>query len=627
MLPEGRNRGTTHFLEQTDGSGNFWAEWTFSMIDTRYQFQYERDRVIIHSSRPFPGRLRSVGRVPHLAVHFDDCDLPHMQRFPDNSTRHYYLKKSDIGKVNDFVIWNPEKDSKGFDIITDAKEAAALQRSMPYIVPASNRLECTIPSSTERPPSILFDSYASSATTIADLISQPTTPEPLDILDDQRAIYDDILELNMTAETRANKIEEIAALLREQEKEMIQESATRFFFREWENWASKLIVQAQIPGSDAVYYPIRVCNWDGSIGYDELLGLLDKATGPLDIIAMSLHYERDGTVTSDIGYRYCEDALGVWSALRCLRVGEHILEVYPLKAIPHLVWFSSLDFNGIRPKTERLEKLHCLLIREYHLRRDQSQEDWVISKCVFILMDHIQEKSAGEYGFGNDDEEHWPPLITALRLHGTNRDSHFSQKCAAGSLVQLDSDERLLSGFHSGRIRLGPVQAKPIADEDTGNLEEGESKDVGMETKARAKKRRKMLAKRIRGAEHQSSDVDQSQAWSMTSYECGQLKRATMDHADRLTVCWKMLNLKPFDRDLIKTDTSLVSFYRYLWSWRDECMDALSAFRGSGAHQFDFSPFEVAFGDLGDLCKVYGKEYRDLICARGQYEAERSMRH
>jgi hypothetical protein len=169
------------------------------------------------------------------------------------------------------------------------------------------------------------------------------------------------------------------------------------------------------------------------------------------------------------------------------------------------------------------------------------------------------------------------------------------------------------------------AQAAPIAEENTSDHEEGEMKNLGIDPKAE-KKRRRMLSKRARGARHQSSSVDQAQAQSMTSYERTRLKRATMDRADRLTTCWKGLKLKPFERELVKTDTSIISFYRHLWSWRDECLNELSAFRGSGVHQFDFSPFEIAFGDLGDLCKVYGREYRALIRARSQYEAERSMR-
>jgi len=265
-------------------------------------------------------------------------------------------------------------------------------------------------------------------------MSQPIVSASWDIPDDPRAVYEDTLDSDITSQSRWDKIQEISDLLREQEDEAKRQSARRFFFREWENWASDFIVQAQIPGSNTVYYPIRVCNWDSSIGYDELLGLLDKATGCLDIIALSLRYERDGTVTSDIGYRYCEDALGAWSVLRGLRVGEHILDVYPLTAIPHLIWFSISDFSSVRPQTDRLMKLHRVLIRESRLRRDQSQKDWIISNCVLKLMGQIERSSTREYGFDHPDEGHWPPLITALRLNGTTRDSDFSQKCTAGNL-------------------------------------------------------------------------------------------------------------------------------------------------------------------------------------------------
>jgi len=192
-----------------------------------------------------------------------------------------------------------------------------------------------------------------------------------------------------------------------------------------------------------------------------------------------------------------------------------------------------------------------------------------------------------------------------------------------------DSNERLLSQVHSGHIGLKATrnlaQVEPTVEENTNDVEEGEAKDIGMDTAA-GKKKRRMLSKRARAARQQSDGIDQAQARSMSSYERARLKRATMNRVDGLSSCWKGLELKPFDRDLVKTDTSIISFYKHIWSWRDACLDKLSVFRGSGTHEFDFSPFEVAFGDLGELCRVYGKEYQALICARSQYEAERSMR-
>jgi len=617
MLPEGRSRGTTHFLEQTDGCGNFWAEKTFSMCDARYRFEYEHDRVVIHSSRPFPGRLRSFSRVHSLTVRFEDRDMPHMRHSPDNSVRHYYLKKADVGKVGDCVVWTPEKDEKGFDIITDTKTAAALHRPAPYIVPVPEQSERTLPSDTVPLPSILFDSYASNAMTIADLMPQPTN---MDIPEDPRNVYEDtlyeiILQLDLVRGTHGEHVEKISSLISEQEKTMREDMARRFFIREWEAWASEGIVRARLPDTDIVYYPIRICNWDSSVGYDELLALLDNVTGPLDIIALSLRYERDGTVTSDIGYRYCEDALGAWSALDCLRVGERILEVFPLKGIPGVLWVCDSDFSTVRPEVERQEILHRILMRETYLHRSD------ISDHILMLLRHIDVDGVASYGFANDREGYWPPLITALRLTGATRKSNFPQKCIGSDTMQLDSANILLSNFHTGRICLSSSSShSSLVEEKMDNpAEEGEPKDEHQKKKnKRTKKNRKLY--------RQNADLDPAQARDMTSYERHRIKRATMNNAGRLAICWKGLTLEPFNRDLIRQDASIVTFYRHLWSWRDQCMDALSAFRGSGAHNFDFTPFESAFGDLGDLCKVYGREYREVIKARGQYEAERRSR-
>lgn len=636
VLPEGRSRGTTHFLEKTDGCSNFWAEKMISMRHARYRFEYERDHVVIHSSRPFPGRPRSVGRVPSLTVHFEDQDMPNTQRLPDNSTRHYYLKKADIGNIKDHVIWTPEKDEKGFDIITETKMATALHHAAPYIVPAPKQSEPALPSNTARLPSTLFDSYASSATTIADLMPQPTT---LEIPEDPRTVYEDtlyetILQLKLVRGPHQERIQRISSLISEQEKMMKEDMAHRFFIREWEHWASKEVIQAELPGSNVIYYPIRVCNWDSSVGYDELLALLDKVTGPLDIIALSLRFEHDGTITSDIGYRYCEDALAAWSALNYLRAGERILEVYPLKGIPHVLWASNSDFSMVRPEVERLEMLHRLLMRESHLSRCGKTDDVEIADCVLQLMRDINAKTGSSYGFGDNDEAYWPPLITALRLNGDTRESNFVQKCIGGDAVQSDSDNSQLSKFHAGRICLKSsishfdiAQEDPIAEKMTDDpIEEGESRDVKMKTTNEPQKKKNKRSKKNRGAHRRNDDLDPAQARDMNAYERHRIKRAIMNTADRLTICWKGLTLEPFNRDPIRKDTSIVSFYKYLWSWRDQCMDALSAFRGSGAHDFDFAPFESTFGDLGDLCKVYGREYREVMKARSQYEAERRSR-
>jgi hypothetical protein len=546
-----------------------------------------------------------------------------MQRLSDNSTRLYYLKKADVGKVGDHVIWTPKKEEKGFDVITDTKMATALHRSAPYIAPKPRQSEHTLPSDTAPPSSILFDSYASRATTIADLMPQPTS---MDIPEDPRTVYEDTLyeiirQLEMVRGSNGEQVDKTSSLISEQEMTMREDMARRFFIREWETCASKRIVQAKLPDTDIVYYPIRVCNWDSSVGYDELLALLDNVTGPLDIIALSLHFERDGTVTSDIGYRYCKDALGAWSALHCLQAGERILEVYPLKGIPHVLWVSDSDFSTVRPEVERQEILHRILMRESYLHRSD------ISDYVLMLLSHIATDGVASYGFANDLEAYWPLLITAVRLTGATCKSNFPQKCIANDTTQLDFDNILLSNFHVGCICLSSsssqsniAQAGPLAEERRDNpAEDGELKDEHQKKKnKRSKKNQKLFRPK--------TDLDPAGARDMSSYERHRIKRATMKNADRLTICWKGLTLEPFNRDLIRQDTSIVSFYRHLWSWRDQCMDALSVFRGSGTHNFDFTPFESAFGDLGDLCKVYGREYLQVIKAREQYEAERRSR-
>lgn len=71
-------------------------------------------------------------------------------------------------------------------------------------------------------------------------------------------------------------------------------------------------------------FPIQIANFPGCESLDIVLGAVLALTGVEDLIAMSSYSEADTSTTVNIGLRYPEDALIVWSILHGIRCGDRI---------------------------------------------------------------------------------------------------------------------------------------------------------------------------------------------------------------------------------------------------------------------------------------------------------------
>ena len=591
ILPEVRSRGLTYFLELTDGNQRFWPVKVDGHVQSRYRFEYPQERIVVQSARPFPGRSRSIGRVSGSAFSYEDNDRD--QSSPDKRPRKYYLVQPVDATVEPALTWEMEKD-EGFDVASSIKQVA---RATPYRIP--ERRDETAPTNNMPAPSIVFDSYASRCTTIADVLGSAS--------DDTDA------EIRMDGdESKPVSSSDVAKALAAQRVEMEREMKRRFFKREWEDWVADELVPGGMKWGDMIYYALRICNWDGDATADNIVALLAKFVAPQELMCIGMHSEADGTRSSDIGFRYAEDALLVWSTLLYVRVGERVLEIYPLKAIPSLFHVSNADFQSRRSKEVRNRTVKHLISRNRILNHSEART-YALGRSLLSL--------AASFGYSEDpvrsttalvlddpfNHAFFPPLINDLKLTQAKVDFPFRALFSNGTNLSLVHTQFANIGIVQVGMADLPPQEMAQKKLRTDILDGRGAKPINPR-----KKRRKLI--------RDGDPADQSSLQNMIANERHKLKRAILSRMTHLAVCWKGLDLPPFDATLIK-DKDLATFFTHIWEWKDRCRAMGSEFRDATVHDLDFAPFESEFGELGNLYGIYGKDYRDIVTALAQYRA------
>lgn len=93
------------------------------------------------------------------------------------------------------------------------------------------------------------------------------------------------------------------------------------------------------------------------------------------------------------------------------------------------------------------------------------------------------------------------------------------------------------------------------------------------------------------------------------------LKRAIAKQMNEMAACWKGFTLPRFEysRQGRGGKASLTQFYQELWDWQDHCLEIGSAFREESPTEYDWSPFDDAFGSLAQIGSVYGPEYQECL--------------
>jgi hypothetical protein len=615
VLPASRDQGITYFLESTDGDQRFWPMKVPGWVQSRYRFEYPQERIIIQSSRPFPGRPRSIGRISADICIYEDHDKD--KSLPDRCPRKYFPACPAGSTDEPALTWLPEANG-GFDVVSTTKE---LSRPTPYPVPMRNQgIAPGCGSSLPAPrtlPAVLIDSYAPRSTTIADVLglgmqeSQDCEEED-DMVDVSNESFD-LDESSYEPRDHSVDVPNLIMVLASQKEEMERESRRRFFKREWEDWvADELVPGWMAKDGNMVYYALRICNWDGDTRFDTVIALLEKVVGVRELLCIGMHNEADGTQTSDIGFQFAEDALLVWSALLHVRAGERILEVYPLKAIPSLFYISTAIFQSERPCEQRIGIIRHLILRERILNRYEAHE-YALSRGILSLArslisseNEIQSLTALPLGDVCGDSL-LPPLISKVNVALTKIKFPFKIKWTNGVHAPT-SMERItnLLPYQVGPVTL-PSQEQVVHKPETDVRDRHAAKSTNPR-----KKRQKVSC---------SSDAeDPGSLQNLLSKERYKLKRAILGRIHLLSSRWKGLELPAFDQSTVQ-GKDLVTFFLRIWEWKDTCRARGVEFRDSAARDLDFGPFENEFGDFGNLHGIYGNEYRDIVAALAQYKA------
>jgi hypothetical protein len=110
-------------------------------------------------------------------------------------------------------------------------------------------------------------------------------------------------------------------------------------------------------------------------------------------------------------------------------------------------------------------------------------------------------------------------------------------------------------------------------------------------------------------------------ARNMTSEERRNLKRVITASATSLQEGWLELSLPVFSPP---DGLEMVAFFRLFWDWQDRCMEIMKTFRDTARTEYDYSPFEQAFGNLHRLRSLYGREASDCAQALREHVASRN---
>lgn len=581
VLPTSRDSGITYYKEETDNEGHFWAtrlegrrEIQTTEFLSCYHFNYPKNKIIIFSDWPFPGRSRSVGRV------VSDVQLPPRDD-PDWSTRLYY-QAAYQPETRDppFHTWKAPRQSMGaqFELVKNPR------RPSPYPLP--KRLPVApVDALRVAPAIVVFEPWMTNRDAT---LLMPTRPIP-PFLEYVQA------PAGMDMPNSPEAIEKVIS----QQARLRDEVRRRFHLpRHGLEWLSEALSQWNLHSHHITCYPIRLSNFHGETRSEDVWELIQAEASVGDVVVMSSYHEVDTTMTFNLGFRYAEDALCVWSAFLGVLYRDRLLEARPVKAILGKCRVLALDYSLQRPHVARIERLRHVADREICLHRDcgdifnsakalleRLKCDYLpssINACDPIIVGELPSPSQTYYH----------------QLPKTNTTFGFKSQPASDLKEDQDFTEFMTI-----------TPQVPLQDITLGE---------NTQSPKRMEKKRPRQAKQVRTAYALANRGAVSRLNGRSRHE---LKRALKDLIRHLQVSWKHVTLSDFVQPATE---SLVSFFEALWEWSDDCKDKLIRLRERDDLDLDFSSFDDAFGEVILPRGLFGDDYLEISKARHDYERRKS---
>jgi hypothetical protein len=312
----------THYEEFYDETLQYWYFRRVrgsSLTKTRrlpYAFSYPQSNVTIHSLFPFPGRSPLVGRVGNTHSEYST---------PHQTIRKYFMRRLRSSAQSSFArgllqadfTWTPAEA----DI--DSLENAA----------------CDIQLGN-------FESF------------------PDQVMQSETFHSDEQLE-PVEVTSLEHRIERLKS-----QRINLQAQIERRLFKpiKGDNLRANFVVPWQPLDASAFVWPLRIAGLHGSTSIGLFLSMLSTRYSVYlnNILLICSYQELDLSRTVDLGLRYAEDALWLWVVLHGSRVDDHLLEVYPLKALRgagstvESSASSNIPQHGFHDRAQRMEDLIVL---------------------------------------------------------------------------------------------------------------------------------------------------------------------------------------------------------------------------------------------------------------------------
>jgi hypothetical protein len=362
VIPETREPGVTFVKEMKHTNYPFYwpsvikseEEQILLVHNSRYRFDYLQDRVTILSDFPFPGREPTLGESQRVALLHESCEDPALKLARRDADlkqtvepRKYWREEPGANQDTPAYVWAPER---------------TVQQAMTPVF---------------GPNGILIDLPFSRPQILEQMHQVALTNQGEDALNP----FSGLLHGRACAERNANR---------------------RLFRPRNDNRAEKLLAW-NIPFTDSLSamtlpyfcFPLRIANIDGDSTIDAILGLLEELS-VVDIVLYCSYSEVDTTRTVDLGLRYAEDALCIWSTLHGYKFGGRIIEAYPLsrmvgKATVPSPGFSSRSFLERQSAVTAVSQKCASLRVGEHLSQDVKD----LSDQLSVLSLQVSSKGQG----------------------------------------------------------------------------------------------------------------------------------------------------------------------------------------------------------------------------------------
>ena len=287
ICPPVRERGMRCYLERYDeGIASWWFEPVKGQShrdakSSSYCFNYPAESIIIYSNHEFPGQHPLFCRV---------SKIPPMTILPSTRLRSYFWTFSDVGG-NPTYTWEYRGQEDN-----EPTEGEQMESEQSSVVTGGR--------------------------------------EDTESANEGDTVSDDVtVDMGWESDGQPLSWSERLQRLLEQRRQLELEVNRRLFFPIRENLRSDAVLPWSVPGTvGGLVWPVRIANLYGETRYESVVDMLVNACHirAVDILLLCPYLEVDTTLTLDIGLRYFEDAMWVWSMLHGVMVDERCLEVYPL---------------------------------------------------------------------------------------------------------------------------------------------------------------------------------------------------------------------------------------------------------------------------------------------------------